>query len=247
MPRFAANLSMLFKEYPFLERFAAAREAGFEGVEVLFPYDDPAPAIREMIADNRLTLALINAPPPNYTERPRGFAAVPGGEQVFETDLKRAVRVAEVLKPERIHMMAGVAEGPEARDTFVRNLRVALETGLTFTIEPLNSDDVPGYFLNDYTLAAGIIEEIGHPRLGLQYDLYHIRKMGLDPLAVFDAHKDIISHIQISGGLERCAPSPDEAEFRRFLEAVESAGYDGWLSGEYKPIGPTEDSLLWSR
>lgn len=249
MPRWCANLSWLFTEYPMLERFAAARQAGFTAVEVLFPYDEPAPKLREMLVDNGLALALINAPPPNYTDRPRGFAAVPGGEETFARDLKRALRVADVLRPARVHLMAGVADGPQARTTMIANLRHALEFApeRQFTIEPLNGDDLPGYFLNDFDLAREIIEEIASPRLRLQFDAYHAQKITGDALAVFAEVSHLIAHIQIAATPDRTEPAEGGIDFAGFFDAVDASGYEGWVSGEYRPSGKTEASLGWMR
>lgn len=175
MPRFCANLSLLFTELPFLERFGAARAAGFEAVEVLFPYDDPAPQILDRLDAARLPLVLINCPPPNYSGGPRGFAAVPGGEGRFRTDFRRAARYAATLGTKHLHVMAGVAHGPEARAVFARNLAWAAEAapGLSLTIEPINHHDMPGYFLSDYDLAIEVLEEVAAPNLRLQFDAYH--------------------------------------------------------------------------
>lgn len=247
MPRFAANLSMMFRDRPFLDRFSAARAAGFDGVEVLFPYDEPGPLIRERLADNQLTFVMMNAPPPNYTGRARGFAAVPGDEGHFLTDFRRASRAADALRAEKLHIMAGVSDAPAARETMVNNLRLALETDTdhSLTIEPINTDDVPGYFLSSFDLAAEIIAEVGSPRLGIQFDMHHARRMGIDPLGTFDRYAGLVSHIQISGGLDRLPPERGDRELIAFLDAVEASCYDGWVSGEYRSSEETETTLWW--
>lgn len=247
MPRFAANLSWLFKEYPLLLRFAAAREAGFRAVEILFPYELPAPQIREMLEDNDLTLALINAPPPNYTERPRGFAAMPDRVEFFERDLTRALRTAEALGSERLHLMSGTAEGPEARTTMIRNLRHALEVApeACFTIEPINTQTMPGYFLNSFDLAAEILDEIDSPRLGLQFDAFHAQMISGDALATYQAHAARITHIQIAQAPGRTAPTEGPVDFTALFSAVDAGGYDGWIAAEYDCQGATAASLGW--
>jgi len=184
MPRLAANLTFLFKELPFLERFEAAADAGFDAVEVLFPYDDATTEIVRRLQSNRLPLALINAPPPNWTGGERGFAAVPGLDSRFRMDFKRTMRFADRLKPRHIHIMAGVAEGDAAYKTFVENLTWACEKApkQSLTIEPLNPIDMPGYFLLDFDLAAKVIADVGAPNLGLQFDSYHAHLLTGDVL-----------------------------------------------------------------
>ena len=168
MPKFAANLTFLFKELPFLERFEAAADAGFDAVEVLFPYDDAATEVVRRLNRSGLPMVLINTPPPNYTGGERGFAAVPGSEERFRRDFKRTMRYAERLKPQHVHIMAGAASGPQARETFVENLRWATSEApsQSLTIEPINQIDMPGYYLSDFQLAATTIAAVGAPNLG---------------------------------------------------------------------------------
>ena len=163
MLKFAANLSLLWAELPYLDRFAAAADAGFEAVEILFPYDLAASRTQRALIANGLELILMNGPPPNYTGGARGFAAVPGGEERFKYDMRRAFRYVDVLKPKFLHVMAGEAEGESAKDTIIRNLKWASEAapkGLTLTVEPLNPKAMPGYFLNDYVQAADILDAV---------------------------------------------------------------------------------------
>ncbi len=165
----------MFPELPLLDRFAAARAAGFDAVEILFPYDCPANDIRDGLAAHRLDLALINCPPPNYLGGPRGFAAVPGDETRFRHDFARALRYARALGARHLHVMAGAAEGVAALRVFVANLRWAAAQAprQSLTIEPINTHDMPGYFLNDFRRAVEVIEAVGAPNLGLQFDAYH--------------------------------------------------------------------------
>ena len=160
MPRFCANLTMMFTEYPLTERFAAARAAGFDTVEILFPYEQSAAEILERIQQNNLTLALINGPPPNYTDGPRGFAAIPGGQDRFRYDFKRALRYAQTLGARHLHLMSGVAEGAEAKQAMIENLlwATAQAPKQRITIEPINPHDMPGYFMNDFDLAMEVIQ-----------------------------------------------------------------------------------------
>lgn len=160
---------------PLLDRIDAAREAGFEAVELLFPYDDPVPQLRRALNAAGLPLVLINAPPPNWTGGPRGFAAVPGGEARFRHDFTRSLRYAGVLEPRILHVMAGAAEGDSARRVFVESLAWAAEQappGLTLTIEPINAIDMPGNFLNDFDQAAAILDAVGAPNLALQFSFF---------------------------------------------------------------------------
>lgn len=177
MTRFCANLTMLFTELPFMERFDAARTAGFDAVEVLFPYDVAVPDMVDMLVRNDLPLALINCPPPNYTGDARGFAAV--AESRFRQDFKREARYAKTLGAQHLHIMAGVAEGPDAKATFIENLRWAATEApdQSLTIEPINQDDMPGYFLSDFDLAAEVIAAVDAPNLRLQFDAYHAQKI----------------------------------------------------------------------
>ncbi len=242
MPRFAANLSLLFTELPLLERFGAARKAGFQGVEILFPYDTPAPQILGRLAVTELPLVLINAPPPNYTGGPRGFAAIPDGEERFRSDFRRAVRYAQTLGAQHVHVMAGAAEGPRARDTYVANLAWAADTAgdLTLTIEPINPRDMPGYFLRDFDLARAVIEEVGRPNLRLQFDSYHAHRLTGDVPGTWARVRDLVAHVQVGGYDGRHEPD-DQA----FLAQLDADGYDGWVSGEYHPRTVTEEGLDW--
>jgi hydroxypyruvate isomerase len=242
MPRFAANLSLLFTELPFLERFAAAKKAGFAGVEVLFPYDDPVPQILDRLDRTGLPLALINCPPPNYAGGARGFAAVPGGEERFRADFRRAARYAATLGARHLHVMAGAAEGPEARAAFVRNLAWATEAApsRSLTIEPINRHDMPGYFLADFGLARSVIEEVGAPNLRLQFDAYHAQRLTGDVMGTWEAVRDLVVHVQVAGYQGRHEP-----EDRAFLARLDAEGYEGWVSGEYHPRATTEEGLAW--
>ena len=248
MFRLAANLSHLWAELPYLDRFDAAAEAGFTGVEVLFPYEAPAPETQAALRRNELSFVLLNAPPPNYTGGNRGFAAIPGREERFAFDMRRAYRYATALKAEIVHVMSGEAEGAVARDTFVANLRAAVKTipkGLTLTIEPLNPTSMPGYFLNDFELAIDVINEVGSDRLGLQFDTFHAQEITGDALGTFEAVKEHVRHIQIGDSPGRVAPGKGSLDFNAFFGAVNRAGYTGWISAEYSSDGRTEDGLTW--
>ena len=249
MPRFAANLTFLFKELPFLERFEAAADAGFEAVEVLFPYDDAATEIVRRMRRADLPLVLINTPPPNWAGGDRGFAAVPGGEDRFRSDFRRALRYAERLGPQHIHVMAGKAKGAVARDTYLRNLRWAAAEApeQSLTIEPINPVDMPGYFLDRFDEAAAILDAVGAPNLHLQFDAYHAQIITGDALEAWAAHGARARHVQVAGVPGRHEPKVGDIDFAAFFAALDAGGYAGWVSGEYNPRGRTWDELDWIR
>lgn len=245
MPRFAANLTMLFTEVPPLDRAGLAAQAGFDGVEVLFPYDLPA---RDWAASlSGLACALINTPPGDWAQGERGHAAVPGAETSFREGFLRAAEVGAVMGAERIHVMAGVARGPEAEETYVANLAWALEQAPEFQlcIEPLNVDDMPGYFLNDFDQAARILTDLGQARIGLQFDLWHAAKIHGDAWAVWEAHRDQVNHIQIAGFPARAEPGGGGFDLTALIRDLEARAYPGWIAAEYRPARATVHGLGW--
>ena len=247
MPRFAANLSMLFRELPLPERFAAAASAGFEAVEILFPYDDPTPALRRGLIASGLPLVLINTPPPNWTGGARGFAAIPGAQDRFRHDFKRVLRYAEQLRPRHIHIMAGAASGDDARSTFIENLSWAAQTApnQSLTIEPINTTDMPGYFLDDFDLAADILDQVGAPNLHLQFDAYHAHRMTGDVMATWKRHASQVVHIQVAGAEGRHEPVKGAIDYPAFFALLDETGYCGFVSGEYDPKTITTEGLGW--
>ncbi|MDA7966240.1 TIM barrel protein [Ruegeria sp.] len=250
MPRFAANISLLFTELPYLDRFQAAAQAGFNAVEILFPYDLAAKETRRALLANGLELVLINAPPPNYTGGTPGYAAIPGGEGRYQADIKRVMRYAQALKPGLIHIMSGYASGPQARDSFVRNLQWAADFApqQQFTIEPLNPVSQPDYFLNDYTLAAEVLDQVNRPNIGLQYDSFHAQMIHGDALSIWQDHQHRITHAQIGATPDRSEPGRGEMDFPALFEMIEASSYTGWVSAEYTPSTQrTEASLHWLR
>jgi hydroxypyruvate isomerase len=248
MPKFAANLSLLFTELPYLDRFKAAADAGFTGVEILFPYDLAAKETRRAALAQGLDLVLINAPPPNYTGGTPGYAAVPGGEARFEHDIRRVLRFAEQLKPGLIHVMAGYEKGPQAHAAFVRNLQWAADLAPRqgFTIEPLNPVDQPGYFMDDYDLAADILKAVDRPNVGLQYDSYHAQMIHGDAAGIWHKHGPAAVHVQIGASPRRTEPGAGPIDFPALFSAIDDSGYTGWVSAEYNPTtARTLDSLGW--
>ncbi|MBY6090779.1 hydroxypyruvate isomerase family protein [Maritimibacter alkaliphilus] len=249
MPRFAANISLLFREMPLAQRVFAAADAGFEAVEVLFPYDEPVQDLRSALTRTGLPLALINAPPPNYTGGPRGFAAVPGSEERFRSDFRRALRYVESLKAGRVHIMSGQTDDPAARETLIANLRwaAAEAPAQPMTIEPINRDDMPGYFLSDFDLAAEVLDAVGAPNLGLQFDAYHAQKITGDLPGTWAKHGGRAVHLQIAGVPGRHEPLKGDIDYPAFFARLDAEGYDGYVSAEYAPATDTLSGLGWLR
>lgn len=250
MPRFAANLSLLFAELPYLERYQAAAQAGFDAVEILFPYDLAAKETRRALLANGLKLLLINAPPPNYTGGQPGYAAVPDSAARFRSDIHRVLRYAQVLRPDFIHIMSGYASGPSATSQFVENLIWAadLAPDQKFTIEPLNPLSQPGYYLNNFELAIEVLDQVDRPNVGLQFDSFHAHVIHGDALAVWNRFHNHVFHAQIGAAPDRTEPGQGPTDFQRLFNAMDQNGYAGWVSAEYHASTPrTEQSLGWMR
>lgn len=250
MPRFAANLTYLWAELPYLDRFDAAADAGFSAVEVQQPYDVPAPDTLAALHRNGLQMVLLNAPGPNYTGGARGFAAVPGGEKRFDYDMRRAVRYAQTLGASIIHVLSGDGRGDEAKATLIGNLRRAAATlpdGLTLTLEPLCPEAQPDYFLNSFDLAADVIDAVGAPSVGVQFDSYHAQQITGDSLGTFLAMRPLVRHVQIGDAPGRAVPGAGHIDFPALFAAIDDSGYDGWVSAEYRTDGRTDKTLGWMR
>ncbi|MGE4043697.1 MAG: 2-oxo-tetronate isomerase [Acetobacteraceae bacterium] len=253
MPRFAANLSMMFNEVPFLDRFAAARKAGFEGVEFLFPYDHPAAEIRARLAGEGLTQALFNMPPGDWANGERGLASLPGRQSEFREAVKRALDYAATLDCRHVHCMAGIVPSDVAPGTaaslYAANLAWAVEqaapAGVKLVIEPINARDMPGYFLNNQAQAAAIIEAIGHDRLGLQFDVYHVQVTEGDITKRMEKYMPVIAHIQIADVPARNEPGTGEIGWSYVFQRMDELGYQGWVGCEYRPAGETVAGLGW--
>ncbi len=245
MPNFAANLSMMFTEYAFLDRFQAARSAGFTAVEYLFPYDFDAADIRAALDAADLKQALFNGPPGDWEAGERGMASIPGREQEFRDTIGKALEYASVLKPDAIHVMAGNAAGPSAQATYIDNLRWAAEQAgdQLLVIEPINSRDMPGYFLSRSDQAVAILETVGVPNLKLQFDLYHAQIMEGDLTRRMERIMPFIGHIQIAGVPERHEPDAGELNLPHLFETLDRLDYSGWVGCEYRPAGATVDGL----
>src|ERR1700735_5786378 len=252
MPRFNANLTWLFQERPFSERFAAAAQAGFTGIEILFPYDHPAAEIRAALQANGQELVLMNAPPGNFSAGERGLAALPGREKDFRKTFGQALDYAAALGCQRIHVMSGITaetDQTEVHHTFLANLEYALDqvddSHLSILIEPINTRDIPGYYLSTVEQADSILEELSHPALKIQFDWYHAQIMGGDLARRTEKYFSKIGHFQLAGVPDRAEPDQGEVNFPYLFQLVDSLHYGGWIGCEYRPRGRTEEGLGW--
>ena len=255
MPKFAANLTMMFNEVPFPERFAAAAKAGFNAVEFLFPYDYPVADVTRWLKDNKLKNALFNMPPGNWAAGERGIASLPGREEEFMTGVHTAIEYALSMGTPTLHAMAGLqpagGDREEYRAVFVDNLGLAAKElakhGLTLVIEPINTRDIPGYFLNTQAEGHALRREVGAPNLKVQMDFYHAQIMEGDLSMTFKNNFEGIGHIQIASVPARHEPDEGEVNYPHLFRLLDEMGYAGWVGCEYRPRGKTEDGLDWFR
>jgi hydroxypyruvate isomerase len=251
MPRFAANLTMMFNEVPFLDRFEAAAKAGFAAVEFLFPYDHPPQEIGARLRGNGLTQALFNLPPGNWDAGEKGFAALPDRFADLQASLKAALPYAEATGVKRVHLMAGIADrsDPGAIGAFRKSIAYAAEFfaphGLDVVIEPINPRNVPGYFLNDFGFAADLIRELKIPNLKLQFDIYHCQIIHGDVTMHLRAMMPITGHVQIASIPSRHEPDGEELNYPYLFAELDRLGYQGFVGCEYNPRGKTTDGLAW--
>lgn len=257
MPRFAANLTMLYNELPFLDRFAAAAQSGFRAVEFLFPYDFAAEDIAQRLQDNGLQLVLHNLPAGNWAGGERGIACHPDRVSEFRDGVHQALAYAAVLKPPQMNALAGIAPAgvseADARRTLVDNLRFAAEAlgerGIRLLMEPINTFDIPGFFVNRTAQALAIMDEVGSSNLYLQYDIYHAQRMEGELAATLKQHLARIGHIQLADNPARNEPGTGEIHYRFLFEHLDALGYPGWIGCEYKPKdsgpGGTDAGLGW--
>jgi 2-dehydrotetronate isomerase len=246
---------MMFQDFGFLDRFDAAARAGFKGVEFLFPYDHPPEAIAERLERNRLTLALFNTVPGNWEAGERGLAAIPGREEEFRDGVDQAIRYAKRTKCPLVHAMAGLWPEGEDRQAgeriYVDNLRWTADrvaaAGLTVVIEPINTRDIPGYFLNYTAQAMRVIERVGRANLKLQLDLYHVQIMEGDLATKIRALGPHYPHVQIAGNPGRHEPDVGEIHYPYLFDLLDEIGYAGWIGCEYRPKGDTVAGLGWAK
>lgn len=252
MPRFAANLSLMFTELAFLDRFEAAAGAGFTAVEYHFPYAYSVHDLTQRLAAFGLEQVLFNGPPGDFVAAgERGLAALPGREAEFERSLSSALEYATALRCPRIHIMAGLTHQGATRPTFVRNMRAAARVAATcnveLLIEPINTRDIPGYLINRTSEALAMIALIGEPNVGLQLDLYHRQIMEGDLIAAVQEFGGYAAHIQIAQPPDRGEPDRGEIDYRSIFEALDAVGYTGWVGCEYSPRGATVAGLAWMK
>jgi 2-dehydrotetronate isomerase len=258
MPRFAANLSMMYGAVPFMQSFAAAARDGFKAVEFLFPYAFDAQAIAEQLAQHQLVNVLFNAPPGDWQAGERGLAVLPGRELEFRASIDQAIAYARVLRTPCVHVMAGIvpasASTPERskmRSIYLRNLRFAAERcaeqGITALIEPINTRDMPGYFLNRQDHAHEILSEVDHPHLKVQMDLYHCQIVEGDVSTKLQRYLPTgnVAHIQVAGVPGRNEPDSGELNYRHIFKLIDELGYDGLIGSEYRPVTHLPESFSW--
>ena len=249
MPKFAANLSMMFNEVEFLDRFEAAAKAGFKGVELLFPYDYEPQEIAQRLKDNGLTQALFNLPPGSWENGERGLASLPGRESEFEAAVAKALEYAEATGCKLLHAMAGLRHHGAQWKTYISNLRnacrMASGSGVTIIIEPINQVDIPGFFLNTTATARAAIYEVGEPNIGLQFDLYHRQIHEGDVARSIREFGSLARHYQIASPPDRGEPDDGEMNYRYLFQELDKTGFDGWVGCEYIPRGDTVQGLAW--
>ncbi|WP_104204688.1 2-oxo-tetronate isomerase [Billgrantia saliphila] len=258
MIRLAANLSMLFTEHAFLDRIKAAAEAGFRGVEYLFPYAHDPQVLAAALRAAGVEQVLFNLPPGDWDAGERGLASLPGREAEFRDSVIEALRYAEALGCPRVHAMAGrlpVDADAKTRAahhaTYVANLRFAAaeaaKVGRQVLIEPINTRDMPGYFLARQVQAMAVLEEVGASNLRLQLDLYHCQVTEGDLIRHLERQFAAVAHVQVAGVPERCEPDVGEVHYPALFERLERLGYEGWVGCEYRPAGSTRVGLGWGR
>ncbi|WP_324710374.1 hydroxypyruvate isomerase family protein [Pseudomonas citronellolis] len=248
-----ANLSLLFTELPLLERVRAAAEAGFAGVEIQFPYEVPAAALQAELQRSGLPLVLFNLPAGDLMQGGAGLAAVPGREAQFAAGLRQALEYAEVLRPQKINVLAGrLAEGVEREQALAllaEHLRQTAEAfagrGVAVLMEAINLHDMPGFLLNTPQHLLDMLARVGHPNLAAQLDFYHMARMGLDLADCVRQLQGHIGHVQFADAPGRGEPGSGELDFEPALAALRAQGYAGWLGAEYRPVGATSAGLGW--
>lgn len=253
MPRFAANLTMLFGEVEFLDRFQAAARAGFRGVEFLFPYPWPAAVLRERLERHGLEQVLFNLPAGDWAGGERGIACHPDRAGEFQDGVGRALEYAKALDCRRLNCLAGIAPAgvPDelVRETLAENLRFAAAklgvAGIRLLIEPVNTRDIPGFWLCRSAQALSILDQVGSPNLGLQYDAYHMQIMEGDLARTLEANVARIGHVQIADNPGRHEPGTGEIHYPFLFAHLDRIGYGGWVGCEYKPAASTEAGLGW--
>ncbi len=255
MPKLAANLTMMYNEHAFLDRFAAAAKDGFKGVEYLFPYEHRAAELKARLEGAGLVQALFNAPPGDFAKGERGIASLPGREDEFRRGIDTALDYARVLGNRHLHVMAGLLQPAQDRAkhraVYLANLafaaKAAASAGITIVIEPINTRDIPGFFLNRQDEAHAIVAEVGAPNLQVQFDLYHAQIVEGDLAMKMRLYIAGVGHVQIAGVPERHEPDVGEVNYPYLLELLDALGYPGWVGCEYRPRKGTSEGLGWAK
>jgi len=253
MPKFAANLTMLFNEVDFLDRFDAAAKSGFKGVEYLFPYPHPREQLAERLQRHGLTQVLHNLPAGDWGKGERGIACLPDRVGEFQDGVGRAIEYAQALSCKQVNCLAGIApagvDPDQVRATFVANLRFAADklaaAGIRLLMEPINTFDIPGFYLSRTQQALDLIAAVGSPNLFVQYDIYHMQRMEGELANTMKGNLARIAHIQLADNPGRNEPGTGEINYRFLFGFLDAIGYDGWIGCEYKPKGGTVDGLAW--
>jgi hydroxypyruvate isomerase len=255
MLNFTANLSLLFTEVALLDRFKAARQAGFNAVEIQFPYELNAADIKEQLDEYDLKLVLFNVAAADLLQGGEGLACVPEKHGQFKDALAQAVDYAKLLQPETINVLPGRcldnSRLQRYLETFEENLHFALETftplGIKTVFEAINTHDMPGFIIHNQAQMLGVLAQLNHPELFMQYDIYHMHMMDEKPEIFIAEHADKIGHIQFADCPGRGQPGTGRIDFDQLFAAIEKSGYSGWVGAEYKPVGTTMESLDWLR
>jgi hydroxypyruvate isomerase len=253
MPRFAANLTMLFAEMPFLDRFAAAKAAGFSGVEYLFPYDYDKADLREQLDEHGLVQVLHNLPAGNWVAGERGIAILPDRVDEFRDGVARAISYAKALDCRQLNCLVGIAPRDadpfEMNEVLVENLRFAADAlareRIRLLVEPINTLDIPGFFLNKTEQAVQLIADVRSSNLFIQYDIYHMQVMEGDIARSLQKHLPRIAHVQLADNPGRNEPGTGEINYPFLFRHLDTLGYRGWVGCEYKPRTTTVDGLGW--
>ena len=254
MPNLAANLTMMFNEVEFLQRFDAAADAGFKGVEALFPYGYDKNQLSDILNNRNLELVLHNLPPGDWDAGERGIACISDRVGEFQDGVGTAIEYATNLNCKQLNCLSGIAPESANKDivteTFISNLKFAAdalqEKGIRLLIEPINTMDIPGIFLNNTSQAREIMEMVGSNNLWLQYDIYHMQIMEGDITRSIEKHFDVIRHMQLADNPGRHEPGTGEINYPFVFNAIDQMGYDGWIGCEYKPKNGTSQGLGWT-
>lgn len=253
MPKFAANLTMLFNEVDFIQRFKAAADAGFKGVEYLFPYDFDKNTLAEELQKHGLTQVLHNLPAGDWAGGERGIACLPDRVNEFQEGVGRAIEYATALNCKQVNCLSGIApQGVDAdkiKQVFVDNIRFAADklkdAGIRLLVEPVNTFDIPGFYVNRTEQAIALLDEVGSDNVYLQYDIYHAQRMEGELANTIQKHLARIAHIQLADNPGRNEPGTGEINYEWLFKFIDKLGYDGWIGCEYKPAAATTDGLGW--